>query len=79
MADDDDAYFTNVAEREPFRLGHEMKVLALAREIPYYGIIVKVREKRRIGYVPLCDLRVYPKSDMNYRLVEECVVWVGNR
>lgn len=50
MVDDDDAYFTDVAEREPFRLEHEMKVLALAREIPYYGIMVKVREKRRIGY-----------------------------
>lgn len=48
-------------------------------EILHYGIMVKVREKRRIGYVPLADLEVSPKSDLNYWPVREYVEWFGNR
>lgn len=77
--DDDDAYFTDVAEREPFRLGHKMKVLALNFEDNRYGIIVKVREVRKVGYVPLCDLEVTSKSDKNYWPVREYIVWFANR
>lgn len=77
--DDDDAYFTDVAEREPFRMGHTMTVLRLECEILHYGIMVKVREKRRIGHVPLADLEVSPKSALNYWPVREYVEWFGNR
>ncbi len=78
--DDDDAYFTDVAKREPFRLGHTMKVIAvLDEEMPFRGIIVKVREGRKVGYVPLCDLEVTDKSDPNYWPVREYVVWDANK
>lgn len=77
--DDDDAYFTDVATHKPFRLGHRMNVIALGSEDDFYGIIVKVRESRRIGYVPLCDVEVTPKNDKNYWQVKEYVVWFANR
>jgi len=79
MEDDDDAFFTDVADHEPFRLGHKMTVLALEGENLRYGIIVKVQEEGRIGYVPLSDLQVTSKSDQNYWPVREYVVWFANR
>ena len=77
--DDDDAYFTDIAERAPFRLGHRMKVIALYLENERYGIHVKVREERRTGYVPLSDLEVTSKDDKNYWPVREYVVWFANK
>ena len=77
--DDDDAYFTDIATREPFRLGHKMKVLSLGYEDVRYGIIVKVQEGRRTGHVPLADVEVTPKSDNNYWPVREYVVWFANK
>ena len=77
--DDDDAYFTDIAAHKPFRLGHRMNVIALGSEDDLYGIIVKVRENRRIGYVPLCDVEVTPNNDKNYWPVKEYVVWFANR
>ena len=76
---EDDAYFTDVAGSEPFRLGHKMKVLTLADEDDLYGVIVKVREGRKVGHVPLCDVEVTSKSDKNYWPVREYVVWFANR
>ncbi|RJP76112.1 MAG: hypothetical protein C4522_19305 [Desulfobacteraceae bacterium] len=78
MEDEDDAYFTDIADHEPFRLGHEMKVVALDMEDDLYGVIVKVREGRRVGYVPLCDFEVPDKEDPNYWPVREYVVWFAN-
>jgi len=34
MEDDDDAYFTDIAETEPFRLGHIMKAVGIEAEDP---------------------------------------------
>ncbi len=79
MEDDDDAYFTDVADHEPFRLGHEMKVIGIDLEDNLYGIILKVREGRRVGYVPLCDVEVLEKEESNYWHVREYVVWFANR
>ena len=77
--DDDDAYFTDIAQDEPFRLGHRMNVIALGSDDDLYGINVKVKENRRIGHVPLCDVEVTPKNDKNYWPVKEYVVWFANR
>ena len=66
VEDDDDAYFTDVAKYEPFRLGHIMTVLSVENEDSLHGIIVKVREKRRIAYIPLCDMEMTSKEDKNY-------------
>lgn len=79
VEDDDGAYFTDIAKQEPFRLGYTMKVLNLIYEDDLYGITVKVRQGRRIGSAPLCDLKVIPPDDKNFRVVEEYVVWFANR
>jgi hypothetical protein len=79
MEDEDDAYFTNIAKHEPFRLGHTMDVLELSLEDDLYGIIVKVREGNKIGEVPLCDFEVRPKHDKNFWPVREYVAWFANR
>jgi hypothetical protein len=76
--DDDDAYFTDVAKHEPFRLGHTMKVLKIEGEDDWYGIIVKVREGRRAAHVPLGDVEVVPQTDPNFWPVREYVVWFAN-
>lgn len=79
MEDEDDAYFTDTAERQPFRLGHEMKAIDISMEDDLYGIILKVREGRKVGYVPLCDVEVIDKSNPNFWPVREYVVWFANR
>ena len=77
--DDGDAFFTDVASRQPFRLGHIMKALAIEDEDRNYGILIKVREGRRTACVPLCDFEVTSRSDPNFWPVREYVVWFANR
>ena len=80
MEDEDDAYFTDIAKHQPFRLGHIMKVIGIEpEEDDIYGVIVQVREGRRKGYVPLCDLEVTSREDRNFWPVREYVVWFANR
>ena len=50
-----------------------------ASEDDLYGIIVEVREKHRVGAVPLCDLNVMPKGARNFCPVKEYAVWFSNR
>lgn len=77
--DEDDAYFEEGADKAPFRLGHTMQIVGLELEDDPRGIIVKARENRRVGAVPLCDLQVTPKTDKNFWPVREYVVWFANR
>lgn len=79
IEDDDDAYFTDIADHQPFRLGHEMKVIGIDQEDDLYGIILKVKEGRKVGYVPLCDVEVLDREDPNFWPVREYVVWFANR
>ena len=80
MEDEDDAYFTDVAKHQPFRLGHIMNVIGIEpEEDDLNGIIVQVREGKKKGYVPLCDLEVTSSEDRNFWPVREYVVWFANR
>jgi len=79
VEDDDDAYFTDIAKTEPFRLGHKMKVVGIEGEDDLHGIIVKAKEGKKTGFVPLCDLEVTSKDDVNYWPVREYAVWFANR
>ena len=63
----------------PFSVGHKMKVLSIEDEDESYGIIVKVREGRKTGYIPLADVEVVSQEDSNFWLVREYVVWFANR
>jgi hypothetical protein len=38
-----------------------------------------VKEVKKKGYVPLCDLEVTPREDRNFWPVRENVVWDANR
>ena len=64
---------------ELFSLGHEMKVVGIDMEDEQYGIIVKVKEGRRVGAVPMCDVEVTLKDNENYWPVREYVVWFANQ
>ena len=79
VEDNDEAYFTNVAEQQPFRLGHTFNVVAIEMEDDFYGVTVKAREGRKVGHVPLCDLEVTSQANDNYWPVREYVVWFANR
>jgi len=77
--DEDDAYFEEGLAKASFRLGHKMEVVGLAEEDIDRGIMVRVREKKRNGCVPLIDLEVTPKTDPNFWPVREYAVWFVNR
>lgn len=79
MEDEDDAYFTDIAKSEPFRLGHVMKAIDIEMEDDHYGVILKVKEGKRVGHVPLCDVEVTSKENKNFWPVREYVVWFANR
>jgi len=78
MEDEDDSYFTDIAKTEPFRLGHIMEIVGIAGEDDLRGFIVEAKEGKKTGYVPLCDLEVTSKTDVNYWPVREYVVWFAN-
>lgn len=72
--DDTDAVVLGrVGNDEPFRLGHEMKVLEIDSEDDHYGIIVKVREGRRTAYLPILDLEAI--DEMNQRYMDQYSEW----
>jgi len=63
----------------PFGVGHVVKALELDEETDDELIIVKVKEGKKTGYIPLCDLEVTSKEDKNFWPVREYVVWFANR
>lgn len=77
--DEDDAYFSPGAAKARFRLGHKMDVLELAEANVDLGVMVRVREKGKVGSVPLADMEVTAKKDSNYWAVREYVIWFANR
>ena len=56
-----------------------MKVIGIDQEDDLYGIILKVREGRKVGYVPLCNVEVLDQENLNFWPVREYVVWFANR
>ena len=56
-----------------------MNAVEIDMEDEHYGIILKVKEGRRIGAVPLCEVEVTSKEDENYWPVREYAVWFANR
>jgi hypothetical protein len=57
IEDDDDAYFTDMAKHQPFRLGHIMKVIDIEpEEDDHYGVIVQGKAEKRVMF-PYAILR----------------------
>ena len=75
--DDGDEYvlYGKSADDEPFRLGHIFKVISIDDLDESYGLILKCREGRRIGHVPLLDLELTDKKQNNYQLINEFLEW----
>ena len=61
-----------------FGIGHTMEVLSINEDDDKYGVIIKVREGRKTGYIPLCDVEVTSRTNPNFWPVREYVVWFAN-
>lgn len=77
--EDDRDFRPDYDRSEPFTLEHTFDIEGIELEDDLYGIIVKAKEGRRKGHVPLCDVEVTSKEDKNYWPVREYVVWFANR
>ncbi len=75
--DDDDEYvlYDKSTENEPFRLGHKFKVVAIDMFDDHYGMIVKAREGRYVGYVPLIEIELTDENHRNNKILEEYFEW----
>lgn len=76
---EDEDGFGGPRSSEPLGIGHIMEVLAIEEDDDKYGIIIKVREGRKKGHIPLCDVEVTSRDDPNFWPVREYVVWFANR
>jgi len=56
-----------------------MKVNDIEAEDEQFGIIIKVREGRKVGRIPLCDVEVTSRKDINFWPVREYAVWFANK
>ena len=65
-------------QNKPFGEGHVVKVIDIEDEDDGYGIIIKVREGRKTGYIPLCEVEVTSRENENFWSVREYVVWFAN-
>ena len=75
---EDEEGFGGRKSKKPFGIGHVLTVQSIFEEDDLYGIIIKVREGRKTGYVPLCDVEVVSRDDSNFWPVREYVVWFAN-
>jgi hypothetical protein len=62
----------------PFAVGHCMKALALDEEDDEYGFLIRVKDGKKEGLVPLEDVEVTSRKDPNFWPVREYVVWMAN-
>ena len=59
--------------------GDELKILEISGIDDLYGVIIKVRQGRKIYHFPLCDLDCLDEESKNYRIVDDYAVWFANR
>ena len=75
---EDERGWSGAKSKELFGLGHIMNVLSIEKDDDLHGIIIKVRESGKLGYVPLCDVEVTSRADPNFWPVREYAVWFAN-
>ena len=76
--EEDEEGYSGKKSKALFGVGHTMEVLSIEEDDDKYGIIVKVREMGKTGYVPLCDVEVTSRVNPNFWPVREYVVWFAN-
>ncbi len=75
--DDVEEYVLSEQDTESgaFRLGHTFNAISIADLDEVYGLILKCREGRRIGYVPLLDLGLKDEKHRNKQFIDEFLEW----
>jgi hypothetical protein len=68
---EDEEGFGGKKSKSLFGIGHKMNALALVEEDNKYDIITKAEDGRKTGYVPLCDVEVTSRDNINYWPVKE--------
>lgn len=66
-------------DRGPLRTGDRVTVRGIVDVDDHYGVIVRLRCRRRQYDFPLCDLEVTDKHSPNFQVVRDYVVWFANR
>lgn len=77
--EDEESFFRKDVGRRSFDVGHTMEALGIEEEDDLRGIIIKVREGKQVGYIPMCDVEIKPTTDKNFWPVREYVVWFANK
>ena len=76
--EEDEEEWGNRQSKKLFGIGHTMEVLSIEDDDDKYGIIIKVREGRKTGHIPLCDVEVTSRAHPSFWPVREYVVWFAN-
>ncbi len=61
-----------------FAVGCRMRVTSLGEEDSQVGFYICVESGKNKGVVPLADVKVLSKTDVNFWPVREYVVWMAN-
>lgn len=64
---------------DPFGIDHVMQIISIEADDEIYGIIVKLEEEGKIGYLPLCELEVTSEEDENFWPVREYAAWFAGK
>jgi len=75
--DDGDEYvlYGKSTKNKTFGLGHIFKAVSVEDLDDLYGLILKCREDRSTGYVPLLDLELTDKDHKNNEYIDEFLTW----
>jgi hypothetical protein len=66
-------------QRGPVHLGDQVTVTGILFLDETWGTIVKVRQKRRVYHLPLCDLRATNGTAESQQLIQDYAVWFTRR
>ena len=66
-------------QRGPVHQGEQVTVTGIIFLDETWGTIVRVRQKRRVYHLPLCDLRVTHGAAENQQLIHDYAVWFTRR
>jgi len=72
---DEYALYGKSTKNKPFGLGHIFKAVSVEDLDDTYSLILKCREGRSIGYVPLLDLELTDKDHKNNECIDEFLTW----
>ena len=75
VQDHNTAFFDHQVKDEPLSQGHVFKVIDVEENDDFYGVIIKVREGLRVGYVPLLECELIDGKNGNFKYIKEYFEW----